>query len=109
MKFSFYNEQFEADGKKYLYNIFSTALIEIDDDVYNTIKNGDVGRLNPDYIEPMAAMHFIVNDDMRNICIFTIQYATAARQKFFKWYLFRRTTAICAAPIVCKVSARNVK
>ena len=47
-----------------MYNIFSTALIEIDDDVYNTIKNGDVGRLNPDYIEPMAAMHFIVNDDV---------------------------------------------
>ena len=64
MKFSFYNEAFEADGKKYLYNIFSTALIEIDDILYDAIKTSSITKVSKEYIEPMISMHFIVNDDV---------------------------------------------
>ena len=62
MKFSYYNEQFEAVGKKYLYNIFSTALIEIDDNLHSSIITNNVSSVNPEFIEPLKSMHFIVED-----------------------------------------------
>ena len=64
MKFSFYNEPFEAEGKKYLYNIFSTALIEVDDELFSAVKSDNTANVNTEYIEPMKAMHFIVNDEV---------------------------------------------
>lgn len=53
---------FEVDGKTYLYNLLSTALVEIEKDVVEAIEKNDVSLLAHSYVKAMIDMHFIVDD-----------------------------------------------
>ena len=63
MKFSKYNECFEIDGKTYLYNILSTALAEIDNELNYAIKNDNPNNLNDSLLDLLKCNHFIVEND----------------------------------------------
>lgn len=63
MKFSKYNEFFEADGKYYLYNILSTALAEIDNELLIAIKSDNPNILNETLRNLLKCNHFIVEND----------------------------------------------
>ncbi len=65
MKFSIYNELFYVNEKCYLYNILSTALIEIDSEIENSIKNENVLLIPQQYEAAMKKMHFIVDDECK--------------------------------------------
>lgn len=61
MKFSFYNVLFDADGRYYLYNTLSTALVQIDDKMFSSVKKGDITSIDPQFIEEMSNQHFLVD------------------------------------------------
>ena len=62
MKFSRYNIKFEFDGKEYVYNTLSTALVEINETIANSIESNDISKLDSDYIHELSRLHFIVED-----------------------------------------------
>lgn len=63
LKTSFYNFLFETDGKYYIYNTLSIAVAELDEDTYKCLKDGLIGNINPDYIEPLYEQKFLVDKD----------------------------------------------
>lgn len=67
MKFSKYNEYFELNGNHYLYNILSTALAEIDQNICDAIKNKSLASLDDSIIIAMKEKHFIVEDDLDEV------------------------------------------
>ena len=64
MKLSKYNVLFEVDGKWYLYNLLSTALVEIEKDVADAIEKNDVLSIASSYVTAMAGMHLVVDDSI---------------------------------------------
>lgn len=64
MKFSKYNEFFTVNGNNYLYNIFSTALIEIDSELSIAISKNNVELIDSEFINDMHDMHFLVDDEL---------------------------------------------
>lgn len=64
IKFSFYNYIFEYHAKKYLYNILSTSLIEIDENLMKAVKNNDVSQIPQEYVQAMIDEGFLVDKNM---------------------------------------------
>lgn len=63
MKFSKYNLLFTVDDKSYLYNILSTALVEIENDVILSMERNNVSMLDSSLAMAMADLHFVVDDN----------------------------------------------
>ena len=63
MKFSRYNLKFEFEGKEYVYNTLSTALVEIDKVIANSIESNDISVLDSMYINELSQLHFVVEDE----------------------------------------------
>ena len=63
MKFSKYNIKFEFDGKEYLYNTLSTALVEIDKVIVDSIELNDISKLDSMYINELSQLHFVVENE----------------------------------------------
>ena len=63
MKFSKYNLLFTVDDKSYLYNILSTALVEIENDVVLSMERNNVSMLDSSLAIAMADLHFVVDDN----------------------------------------------
>ena len=62
MKFSRYNIKFEFDGKEYVYNTLSTALVEINETIADSMESNDISKLDSDYIHELSRLHFVVED-----------------------------------------------
>lgn len=62
MKFSIYNIKLEFEGKEYVYNTLSTALVEINETIANSIESNDVSKLDSNYIHELRRLRFIVED-----------------------------------------------
>ena len=62
MKFSKYNFLFDVDNGTYLYNLLSTALIEIDDSVKQSVELNNLELLPKSYLTDLKQMHYIVDD-----------------------------------------------
>ena len=65
MKFSRYNIKFEFEGKEYLYNTLSTALVEIDKAIADSIELNDFSNLDSKYINELSQLHFVVEDEAK--------------------------------------------
>lgn len=63
MKFSKYNILFEKNGKKYLYNILSTALVEINEKLFSAVGNNSIKQLSLDEVQQMQDLHFVVSKE----------------------------------------------
>lgn len=63
MKFSRYNILFEEGNLAYLYNTLSTALIQVTDDLVDSVLCNDCTGINDTYLSELVRMHFIVEDD----------------------------------------------
>ena len=55
------------DGKHYLYNILSTALAEIDTELYTAIANDTPNTLNVELINLLKEKHFIVENELDEV------------------------------------------
>ena len=62
MKFSRYNIKFEVDCKVYVYNTLSTALVEINESIVDSIESNNISKLDSDYIHELSRLHFVVED-----------------------------------------------
>lgn len=65
MKFSRYNLKFEFGGKEYVYNTLSTALVEIDKMIADSIESNDISNLDSMYINELSQLHFVVEDEAK--------------------------------------------
>lgn len=80
-KFSFYNFLFAHQGKYYLYNLLSTSIIEIDENIYLSVKNNDVSQLKHEYTEAMRQEGFIVDKNTDESLVYKYYYDSA---RFFR-------------------------
>lgn len=64
MKASKYNHIVENKGISYLYNVLSTAIIELDERCVNLIKNSEFEKFSADESEFLAKNRIIVDDDI---------------------------------------------
>ncbi len=54
-----YNFYFEHNGKNFLYNTLSTALVELDKETYACLKNNNLDMLKSEYVNPLREMHYL--------------------------------------------------
>lgn len=59
-----YNFFFDYNSKNYIYNTLSTALVELDNDIYVNLKTNKIENIKQDYINLLREMHFIVDKDI---------------------------------------------
>jgi uncharacterized protein len=64
LKFSFYNIFFDIDNKHYIYNTLSTALAQIDDKTFSSVKKNDITSLDPEYIDEMLNQRFLTDSQI---------------------------------------------
>lgn len=64
MKFSRYNHHFEHKGKHYVYNMFSTSLIELDERCYTIFANNNLTELSNDEISQLTYQGMIVDSEL---------------------------------------------
>lgn len=53
LKSSRYNFFFDHNGKKFVYNTLSTALVELDETVFYYLKKNELDKVNAEYIVSM--------------------------------------------------------
>lgn len=73
-KLSKFNHFFTNDNKKYVYNILSTSIMEIDDDVYNSLFNNKLGNLSNEYIKELTEEGFIVGESTDEVANYQYFY-----------------------------------
>lgn len=61
MKFSKYNRLFNVKETYFLYNILTTALIEMDENLKFAVVNNKIEDVDEAYIDDLKKLHFIVN------------------------------------------------
>lgn len=74
MKFSRYNIQFEEGNQSFLYNTLSTALIQIDEDLANSVRSNECSTICDTYYSELVRMHFIVDDDADEVSEYQYYY-----------------------------------
>jgi len=67
MKYSQYNVIFETQNKYYIYNTLSTAIAEINENVYNLINTNNLKNLDEKYYQIMFDQHFIVDSNSNEV------------------------------------------
>ncbi len=84
IKLSKYNIYFEHNEKKFVYNTLSTALIQLDADVFDLLRNNELEKLNLDYVDSMKKMHFLIeknNDESKEFFYFydSVRYGKSSK------------------------------
>ena len=60
-KSSEYNHYFIVKNKYYVYNILTTSLIELEEEIYESLHNGNIEKINEEFIDGLLAEGFIVD------------------------------------------------
>lgn len=76
MKSSFYNYYFTFKNKKYVYNILSTAIIELDQTVDFSLKNNNISGIPEEYLNELFEMNFIVDENCDESSLYKYYYDT---------------------------------
>lgn len=65
MKTSKYNYFFSEKDKYYVYNQLTSALTEVDEELYNSLRNNDIKKLPQYLLLELQESNFICDDDLR--------------------------------------------
>ncbi len=76
MKSSFYNYYFLYNNKHYVYNILSTAIIELDEEVDYALKNNNISNIPEDYLDDLLEMNFIISKNCDETSLYRYYYDT---------------------------------
>ena len=84
MKFSKYNHIFYFNKQAFLYNILSTAIVQLDENVRGAIEENQIDKLDKVIFSEMESLGFIVSDDLDEALIYqyfcnNIKYANTLR------------------------------
>ena len=64
LKFSKYNLPFDFEGRYYLYNTLSTAILDVDDNIFNCVVGGKAQLLTATVRETLIEKGFLVKKDL---------------------------------------------
>ena len=64
MKFSIYNHIFDFEGKVFLYNTLTTALVNLDSNISRVVQNSDIDRLSAETVTAFKNLGFAVESSM---------------------------------------------
>lgn len=73
-KSSTYNHYFEQGGKKYIYNVLSTGIAELEEEAFESVKNNNLKNLTPDFIDGLYGEGMIVDTDTDEASLFEYYY-----------------------------------
>ena len=74
MKFSVYNHFFEANGKKYVYNILTTAIVQLDENNYEMLQNNDISQIDDITKKELFNLGVLVDDNTNELCNYQYYY-----------------------------------
>lgn len=67
MKSSFYTYYYQQEGKYYIYHQISSALLEVEEDLFRALHENQVTHIPQDIQKTLTAKGFLVGDDVREV------------------------------------------
>lgn len=74
LKASFYNHYITQNSKQFVYNLLSTAIIELDENIFELIKNNQIDRIDKSIKESLISEGIIVKDNVDESLIYKTYY-----------------------------------